>query len=86
MTTPTTFLRLWKATQAERDAAPCVAPVEGLLALLRDGSALTVTKHFLENCEPDGSIWGIEGFKNHMDIIATLDLLATLERLEELEQ
>jgi hypothetical protein len=80
--TPTTFLRLLTATQAERDAAPCVAPVVGHLVIHRFGGSHFFIREDWFYHEKDGSV------KNspRMDIIATLDLQATLERLEELER
>jgi len=82
--TPTTFLCLLKATQAERDAAPCVPPVLGSVALDRDGNTFVVEEPLYDRqwlptgADVDGCAW--------LDIIATLDLQAALERLDELEQ
>ena len=81
--TPTTFLHLLTATQAERDAAPCVAPVAGHLTLDRSGNVFTMADphHVLQWLSTGADIDGCAEF----DIIATLDLQATLERVEELE-
>ena len=81
MTTSITFLRLLKATQAERDAAPCVPAVIGILALRRDGIAVLCPA----DVHPTTLETGQSRFMN-ADVIATLDLDATLERLEELER
>ena len=82
--TPITFLRLKKATQAERDAAPCAAPVVGHLMLDRSGNVFTMGDHYAPMLwHPTGAdIDGCTAF----DIIATLDLQAALERLVELER
>ena len=69
MTTPTTFLRLLTATQAERDAAPCVAP-GGVVMLTRRGEVIRVAEEF-EWWEPDGS--APPDCDSGSDIIATLD-------------
>jgi hypothetical protein len=81
--TPTTFLRLLKATQAERDAAPCVVP-GGDVMLTRRCQVLVARLEEFEFWEPDGS--APPDCDRGGDIIATLDLHATLERLEELER
>jgi hypothetical protein len=97
MNTPTTFLRLLKATQAERHAAPCVVPVEGRLALLRDGRVVPILcmelgenkmmfAHGVNGWTQDGRMSPLTCGPMPHDIIATLDLDATLERLVELER
>jgi hypothetical protein len=75
--TPTTFLRLLTATQAERDAAPWLNIERGETALMRNGGITVI------DIGPE--MWNTEG-NPYFDIIATLDLQATLERLGELER
>lgn len=78
--TPTTFLRLKKATQAERDAAPCVGLLVGETALLRCGF-VRAGGYDWDKYWPNGR----HLTSSSMDIIATLDLQAALERLVELQ-
>jgi hypothetical protein len=98
MTPAQRFHHLLTCDQAERDAAPCAEPMPGHIGLMRHGMAvflISSTDREGVIYQPAGSYgwdnkgrilfrpWPIDECQS--ELIATLDLTATLSRLIELE-